>query len=212
MKSLYSLLILLSLGLTSAAQVPSYVAADGLVGWYPFSGNANDESGVSADGELFSLEAAEDRFGNANSAFYFSGSSCTPHIETNIDFQGSTDGMTISYWLNRQGNGCIYPRLFGFWSGGNNPQSWGMAWSNSGVLDYMGESPANDQWHHILVTLDADSIHAYLNGELKGTYGSSKQPPLASYMSIGRMTHPAERRAGSALPLPSASLRSAARR
>lgn len=173
------------------AQVPSYVPTDGLVGWYPFNGNANDESGVSEDGEMFSLEAAEDRFGNANSAFYFSSGGCIPHIETNIDFQGSSEGMTISYWLNRQGSGCIYPRLFGFWSGGNNPQSWGMAWGNSAVLDYMGESPANNQWHHVLVTLNADSIHAYLNGELKGAYGSSKQPPLASYMSIGRMTHPA---------------------
>ena len=178
-------------GLMMHAQVPSYVPTDGLVGWYPFNGNANDESGVSEDGEMFSLEAAEDRFGNANSAFYFNGSGCNPHIETNIDFQGSSEGMTISYWLNRQGNGCIYPRLFGFWSGGNNPQSWGMAWGNSAVLDYMGESPANNQWHHVLVTLDADSIHAYLNGELKGSFGSSKQPPLASYMSIGRMTHPA---------------------
>ena len=191
MKHLTLFFLTACVGLLTHAQVPSYVPTDGLVGWYPFNGNANDESGVSDDGEMFSLEAAEDRFGNANSAFYFSGSGCNPHIETNIDFQGSSEGMTISYWLNRQGNGCIYPRLFGFWSGGNNPKSWGMAWGNSAVLDYMGESPANNQWHHVLVTLDADSIHAYLNGELKGGYGSSKQPPLASYMSIGRMTHPA---------------------
>ena len=191
MKSLFSLFTLVVFGLTCVAQIPSYVPSDGLVGWYPFNGNANDESGVSANGEMYSLETAEDRFGNANSAFYFSGSNCTPHIETNIDFQGSSEGMTISYWLNRQGSGCIYPRLVGFWSGGNTPQSWGMAWGNSGVLDYMDESPANNQWHHVLVTLDADSIHAYLNGELKGAYGSNVQPPLASYMSIGRMTHPA---------------------
>ena len=190
MKNLVAVLFVL-LSLNAFSQIPDYVPTDGLVGWYPFNGNANDESGVSEDGEIFSLEAAEDRFGNANSAFYFSSSGCTPHIETNIDFQGSSEGMTISYWLNRQGSGCMYPRLFGFWSGGNNPQSWGMAWGNSAVLDYMGESPANNQWHHVLVTLDADSIHAYLNGELKGAYASTKQPPLASYMSIGRMTHPA---------------------
>ena len=29
----------------AAAQVPSYVPTDGLVGWWPFNGNANDESG-----------------------------------------------------------------------------------------------------------------------------------------------------------------------
>ena len=27
------------------AQVPNYVPTNGLVGWWPFNGNANDESG-----------------------------------------------------------------------------------------------------------------------------------------------------------------------
>lgn len=181
----------LLLSVSLAAQVPSYVPTDGLVAWYPFNGNANDESGISTDGEVFSATLTEDRFGNAASAYYFSGSGCTPHIETNIDFLGSDEGMSISFWLNRAGNGCIYPRLFGFWSGSNSPQSWGMAWGNSAVLDYMGTIPPNNEWHHVAVSLTSDSIHAYLNGELMGSVASGKQPPLASFMSIGRMTHPA---------------------
>ena len=34
-----------ALTLNVIAQVPSYVPTTGLVGWFPFSGNANDESG-----------------------------------------------------------------------------------------------------------------------------------------------------------------------
>jgi hypothetical protein len=29
----------------STAQIPSYLPTNGLVGWWPFNGNANDESG-----------------------------------------------------------------------------------------------------------------------------------------------------------------------
>jgi hypothetical protein len=29
----------------SNGQVPSYISTNGLVGWWPFNGNANDESG-----------------------------------------------------------------------------------------------------------------------------------------------------------------------
>ena len=44
------LLLTLSLGLfvtpiTNAQELPSYVPTDGLVAYYPFNGNANDESG-----------------------------------------------------------------------------------------------------------------------------------------------------------------------
>ena len=34
----------------SFAQIPSYVPANGLVGWWPFNGNANDESGNGNNG------------------------------------------------------------------------------------------------------------------------------------------------------------------
>ena len=36
---------LIFLRLDAYAQVPAYVPADGLVAWYPFNGNAIDESG-----------------------------------------------------------------------------------------------------------------------------------------------------------------------
>ena len=35
---------------TAAAQIPNYVPQNGLVGWWPFNGNANDESGNGNNG------------------------------------------------------------------------------------------------------------------------------------------------------------------
>ena len=46
------------------AQIPSYVPTDGLVGWWPFNGNANDESGNGNDGVVNGAILANDRNGN----------------------------------------------------------------------------------------------------------------------------------------------------
>ena len=57
------------------AQVPSYVPTNGLVGYWPFNGNANDESGNGNNGTVNGATLTSDRFGNANGAYSFNGSS-----------------------------------------------------------------------------------------------------------------------------------------
>jgi hypothetical protein len=75
-KTLYVLACALCtlLVLPAAAQVPSYVSTDGLVGWWPFNGNANDESGNGNDGVVNGATLTEDRFGNVDKAYSFDGS------------------------------------------------------------------------------------------------------------------------------------------
>ena len=75
MKSLL-LVTLASLGLTAstmAQNVPSYVPSNGLIGWWPFNGNANDESGNGNNGSVNGATLSIDRFGNANRAYSFDG-------------------------------------------------------------------------------------------------------------------------------------------
>jgi probable HAF family extracellular repeat protein len=45
----------------------------GLVAYYPFNGNANDESGNNNNGIRFNVKTSEDRFGVKNSAYTFNG-------------------------------------------------------------------------------------------------------------------------------------------
>ncbi len=47
--------------------------SEGLVAYYPFNGNANDESGNGFDGIVRGATPVEDRFGNIDSAYYFNG-------------------------------------------------------------------------------------------------------------------------------------------
>ena len=58
-----------------AQNVPSYVPSNGLVGWWPFNENANDESGNGNNGTVNGSTLTTDRFGNINQAYSFLNSS-----------------------------------------------------------------------------------------------------------------------------------------
>ncbi len=78
------------------AQVPSYVPTNGLVGWWPFNGNANDESGNGNNGTVNGATLTTDRFGNSNKAYSFDG------VSDFIDLQNLTSNQDFSYslWFN----------------------------------------------------------------------------------------------------------------
>ncbi len=54
---------------------------EGLIGYYPFNGNANDESGNGNNGTVNGAILVADKFGNENSAFEFDG--INDYIQTN---------------------------------------------------------------------------------------------------------------------------------
>ena len=78
---------------------------NGLVGHWPFCGNANDESGNGNDGVVNGATLTSDRCGNANSAYDFDG------VDDGIDISSTSidlfnyDIMTISCWVNIYGPG-----------------------------------------------------------------------------------------------------------
>lgn len=103
MRPLLSLLTLLTLltTLTLHAQVPSYVPANGLVGWWPFNGNANDESGNGNNGTVNGAMLTMDRFGNLTSSYHFDNAGNI--TVTSNQFQNYVNtGFTISYWFTME--------------------------------------------------------------------------------------------------------------
>ena len=84
---------------TLFAQVPSYVPTNGLVGYWPFNGNANDESGFGNNGIVNGATLAIDRFGNTNSCYQlFTSSGAGGYIELS-QIRPNND-FTISAWVN----------------------------------------------------------------------------------------------------------------
>jgi hypothetical protein len=85
--------------LTVNAQVPSYVPTDGLVGYWPFNGNANDISGNANNGVNNGATLTTDRFGNTNCAYIFNGTNSYIEISDNTTLDLTSD-FSISSWFN----------------------------------------------------------------------------------------------------------------
>jgi hypothetical protein len=96
--------IAVMLGLTAATQaqtLPSYLPTDGLVGWWPFNGNANDESGNGNDGTVNNVNFSTDRFGNTSSSANFPNGNLNSEII--IGEQINPDEFTVSLWAQPTG-------------------------------------------------------------------------------------------------------------
>jgi hypothetical protein len=96
---LVACMVVLSLGLLFG---PAHADLnDGLVAYYPFNGNANDESGNGNHGTVHGATLAEDRFGNIDSAFHFDGNS---HIvvPSSPSLESPADQYSVAVWANTE--------------------------------------------------------------------------------------------------------------
>ncbi|MEY2692376.1 MAG: hypothetical protein RIT03_766 [Bacteroidota bacterium] len=85
------------------AQVPSYVPTTGLVGYWPFNGNANDQSGNGNNGTLMNgVLLTSDRFNNLNSAYSFDGIDDFIQVPNSNSISIIGD-ITISAWVKTNG-------------------------------------------------------------------------------------------------------------
>jgi hypothetical protein len=101
---------------SSAQTLPDYLPTDGLVGWWPFNGNANDESGNGNDGAFNGAVLTFDRANAANQSAEFDG--VDDYISLSSPFFGGqvTSQFTISGWVKKsaEGAGIIWGKS-GFW-------------------------------------------------------------------------------------------------
>lgn len=94
MKIVISFSILL-ISLNIKGQISSYVPVNGLQGWWPFCGNANDLTSNNYNGTSYGATLTTDRFGNTNNAYYFNGSS---YIATNFAGVLGANKRAVSFW------------------------------------------------------------------------------------------------------------------
>lgn len=75
------------------------VPTNGLIAYYPFNGNANDESGNANNGTVNNATLVNGRKGNANSAYELKGTGSKIVIADNPVFNSSNQ-ITVSVWAN----------------------------------------------------------------------------------------------------------------
>ncbi len=174
-----------------SAQVPSYVPTNGLVGYWPFTGNANDISGNANSGTNNGATLTTDRFGNSNSAYSYNGSGSYINIpnSTSLQFSG---GITFSVWFNATNNpvGAVDSTSYLMSKGSDGlATSWIsfvdtasislLIYSNSNTLSNVATVPSSqliistNQWYNATFTFDGTNARAYINGQLESTVAST---------------------------------------
>ena len=172
-----------------AQNIPSYVPKDGLVGYWPFNGNANDESGNGNNGTVSGATLTADRNGKANSSYSFDGSSSYINIpnSSSLQFNG---GLTISTWLNASiiassisNTGYILSKG----ADGGTPYSWTsilddsycslQIWNDNNLntsVDIMQKDYPilTNKWYNVIYTFDGVNAKAYINSQLVKTISS----------------------------------------
>lgn len=172
-------LLFLFLSLYSVAQLPSNLPAVGLIAWYPFNGNANDESGFANHASVgSSVIPTTDRFGIQNAAYLFSGN--TQIIIPSSTYTPFDSSFSISLWFKsthpfreqpiniNDGNLYTSNLNFAFNNSGGNFVFWNSQGANNIVSGSTGEY--TDGYWHNMVFLRADSIvKIYFDGIFSGS-------------------------------------------
>ena len=87
-----------------------YVPSNGLFGWWPFNGNANDESGNNNNGGVYGAGLTNDRNDFPNSAYVFNGSS--DYIQCLNAGPSGNPTITLSFWIKT--NQSNYASIFSY--------------------------------------------------------------------------------------------------
>ncbi len=74
------------------------ISDEGLIAYYPFNGNANDESGNGNNGIVYGASLTTDRFGNPNSAYSFNGIDNYISVKSSPTLISPSNKLTMTGW------------------------------------------------------------------------------------------------------------------
>jgi hypothetical protein len=190
--------------------LPSYVPNDSLLGWWGFTGNANDESGNGNNGTVYGASLATDRHSNPNSAYSFNG--ITDYIEvadTPLLRLNNTD-FTFSFWVKidtftAAATAFIVKREV------SNYNGW-LLFANSSFNNQLelktsqGADPSirsdstlsENVWHHVaLVYHQTSTLDFYFDGILSSSHSSGGLSFNANCTAVMRFGHDTQTPPGS---------------
>lgn len=188
----------ITLSMNVFSQVPSFVPMNGLVAWWPFSGDAADSSGNLNDGTVINATLAPDRNSVANAAYSFNGTDSYIDIasESNFDL---TDEMAFSFWINPSSNMSGASKRIIDKSTVNQPDGYLINYNPlndefQGMFN-LGTANGNstmttDTWQFCVVNRTNDSTHFYINAvKLKSGSNIGSVPTNDHSLRIGA-SHP----------------------
>ena len=184
--------------LSKAGTIPN----QGLVAYYPFNGNAYDESGNGNSGNVQGATLTTDRFDNLNCAYYFNGNNNLINCGHGSSLQ-LTNAITISAWFNSTASYVLGEYIIGkcdnyspsyeyliCFDYSDGVSGYGLKSCIGGLgFDELGTNfiPDANTWYHVAVTWEyPGSFKLYLNGTLiKNKLSTSLIEPTDQNMIIG---------------------------
>jgi cell division protein FtsB len=150
----------------------SPVPTNGLVAWYPFNGNASDESGNGNNGIVNGAILTTDRLNQTGSAYTFDG------VDDFISTQrNDLNNFTISFWYVINKSQELSPLVdahngnFEILANFLKPTfvKWVSLPSNYTFLSLENPNEIN-KWYNLVCTYSSNKVQIYLNGSLVKTF------------------------------------------
>jgi len=144
----------------------------GLVGYWPFSGNARDATPYSNNGTVSGATLAPDRKARPNSSYHFSGSSNYIALTNATPFPVGAAARTVCAWgMTTDASGSAKRTMFYY---GDVEGSDGLRVSQDGDTLIVGDGTGTDEryssgvwsnntWRHICVTYDGIIMRVYVD-------------------------------------------------
>jgi len=157
-KPLFIFVVCLLITSDTMAEVPS----DGLVGYWPFNGNADDESGQNNHGTASGASLAPDRFGNEDRAYSFDGNDrITIPADSSLDMTGT---LSFSVWVKPEilsGTRMVFGKSN--YSSATNyllrvKSSGYIQWEYEGYTETDSDPLQLSTWHHLVVTASGPGL------------------------------------------------------
>lgn len=151
------------------------IPLEGLIAYYPFNGNANDESGNGNNGTTHGgVTLTEDRLGNSNSAYNFDGTGYISIPDNSIFALG--DQFTIVGWINVTNSNLSGRLISKGWMNSypgyeiiiqSNPVKARLDIATGGINhteNYWEATISTNTWHQVAVTYDGTRVQFYFDG------------------------------------------------
>ena len=146
-----------------------------LLAYYPFDGNAAEETGNGLDGVVYGAQLCPDRKGNPNSAFEFDG--IDDYIQINHNERLNIPGsISVSAWINSK-DVTLSQRIVDKTTV-DYADGFMIDLRPTGQIRFLvGDSyvyqphsdpviTLNDKWYHIVTVYDQTMVYIYINGQL----------------------------------------------
>lgn len=191
-------------GVGTTTPITSPIVLNGLVGWWPMNGNANDSTGNGYNGQITGAVATAGQNGTANGAYSFNGSS--QFISTNYSTMGlGIANTTLSCWVYNptatnsgefMKTGTNTATGYGIGIGGayfdNTAPGTNIVMLYEGVRWMATTTALGTGWHYIVMVIDGTGTpFAYRDGvQVSGNYaGTGAIAPTTGVAIGGGDTH-----------------------